>query len=103
MPSDLAALQIDDRLGVQHEAVLIECVPDRAHPGEGLELAFSTLLLGPASADVAEDDDDSGVLVDGDRCGAVAARQRPPAATREVIVLVPDGRACAQRAQQWAV
>ena len=29
---DLASVQVDDRLGVQHEAFLVECVPDRVPP-----------------------------------------------------------------------
>ena len=59
---DLAGVQVDDRLGVENEAVLVEGVSDPPDPVHRLSLAFAMLLGRPAGADVAEHDDDPGDL-----------------------------------------
>ena len=65
-----------------------------------LALAFAALLLGPADADVAEDDDDSSAsLVGGDRRCAVGDGKQPSVAAGEVIVLDAERPCRTQRVQ----
>ena len=50
-------LEVDDRLCIEDEAVLIEGIPDAPHPAQLLELALEPQLLGQPFADVVEDED----------------------------------------------
>jgi hypothetical protein len=101
---NLAAVHVDDRLCIEHQAVLVQGVADPADPGEPLELLLVALLADAPGADVGKHDGDTlDLVVDGDWRCAVGDGQQPAVSAGERIVLDADGRAGAQRGLQPAI
>ena len=46
---DLASVHVDDRLRIEHQAILIQRVTDPTDPGQRLQLPPVALLVGPAA------------------------------------------------------
>ena len=84
--------QRDDRLGVEHEAVLVERLLDPSHPTQRLELAPAAFVLDLAQGDVGEDDDEPLAIACHDRRGRIGDREQLAVLAREHVVVDADSR-----------
>src|SRR5581483_1679274 len=86
----LPAGKWDDRLGVESQPTLVDCVSDPSHPGKRVELAADTLVLCLLVAGVAEDDDHAvGLPAVEQRRGRVGDRADRSVLARERLVAPP--------------